>query len=190
MNTLYPQVPHTVVVGCCVCLLPFQPRGIGAGTQVRPSGSTSFFSLSFSTVRLACDLYVFLNLFYSAFALSQQRQRRRNGHVTPSCMCVVAPFKSGYELPLMIIFCIDVFIGLNGVRILSIVALLLVFSSNIVTLVNDVKAMNRFMEAGKVAATGASINATLDASRDFDYIACVSSPSPPFPSQWHIYIGF
>ncbi|KAF8905603.1 hypothetical protein CPB85DRAFT_1376778 [Mucidula mucida] len=42
-----------------------------------------------------------------------------------------------------------IFIGLNGVRVLSIIALLLVFSSNIVTLVHDVQAVNKFLAAGE-----------------------------------------
>ncbi len=44
---------------------------------------------------------------------------------------------------------VDIFIGLNGVRVLSIIALLLVFSSNIVTLVHDVQAVNKFLAAGE-----------------------------------------
>lgn len=67
----------------------------------------------------------------------------------------------------------DFFIGLNAVRILSIVALLLVFASNISTLVKDIKAVNAFMEAGKAAATGAASNATLEELQDFDYITYV-----------------
>ncbi|KAJ6559225.1 hypothetical protein DFH09DRAFT_1247999 [Mycena vulgaris] len=45
----------------------------------------------------------------------------------------------------------DTFIGLNVLRILSIIGLLLVFSSNIVTLVHDIQAVNHF-QAGKAAA--------------------------------------
>lgn len=71
-------------------------------------------------------------------------------------------------------FITDLFISLNAVRVLSIVALLLVFSSNIVTLVNDIKAVNRFMEAGKVIAAGAGQrNATANALSEFDYIPYV-----------------
>ena len=40
----------------------------------------------------------------------------------------------------------DIFIGLNGVRILSIIAMLLVFASSIFVLVTDVQAVNRFMK--------------------------------------------
>ena len=42
----------------------------------------------------------------------------------------------------------DTFITLNVIRIIGIIALLLVFSSNIVTLVNDVVAVNHFVAAG------------------------------------------
>ncbi|KAI0780401.1 hypothetical protein BD413DRAFT_600042 [Trametes elegans] len=41
------------------------------------------------------------------------------------------------------------FIGLNGVRILSIIALLLVFASNILVLVNDIQAVNRALKSGE-----------------------------------------
>lgn len=80
-----------------------------------------------------------------------------------------------------------VFIGLNGVRILSIIGLLLVFSSNIVTLVNDVKAVNRFMEAGKASinSTSAIGNVTLDAM-DFDYITGSTVPNQPAGAFWAV----
>jgi hypothetical protein len=68
---------------------------------------------------------------------------------------------------------------------LSIVSLLLVFSSNIVTLVHDVKAVNSFMAAGKAASTGVSAssgNATVEALQDFDYITYVLEPLDPFNS--------
>jgi hypothetical protein len=48
---------------------------------------------------------------------------------------------------------VDTFIVLNGIRILSIVAIILVFASNIVTLVHDVQAVNRFVSAGKNDST-------------------------------------
>lgn len=83
-----------------------------------------------------------------------------------------------------------IFISLNAVRILSIVALLLVFSSNIVTLVNDVKAVNRFMEAGKALAAGtipdSQRNATIEALRDFDYIQDSTVPNQPAGAFWAV----
>ncbi|KAJ2935337.1 hypothetical protein H1R20_g1757, partial [Candolleomyces eurysporus] len=79
-----------------------------------------------------------------------------------------------------------IFIGLNGVRILSIVALLLVFASNISTLVKDIKAVNEFMEAGKAAATGAATNATLEELMDFDYITGSTVPNQPAGAFWAV----
>ena len=73
---------------------------------------------------------------------------------------------------------VDIFMFLNGVRALSIIACILVFASSIVTLVHDVEAVNKFIVAGKV-------NATETGLLDCDYIACVLSPClctlyPPF----------
>jgi hypothetical protein len=74
-------------------------------------------------------------------------------------------------------YCPDAFIGLNGVRILSIIALLLVFSSNIVTLADDIKAVNRFVAAGNEIGANGSSNSTVSGGSnstsftDFDYIA-------------------
>ena len=48
---------------------------------------------------------------------------------------------------------LDVFIGLNGVRVLSIIACLLVFSSSIETMVHDVEAVNNFIAAGRSNST-------------------------------------
>jgi hypothetical protein len=42
----------------------------------------------------------------------------------------------------------DVFISLNAVRALSIIALLLVFSSSILVMVDDIKAVNVFVSGG------------------------------------------
>lgn len=58
----------------------------------------------------------------------------------------------------------DTFIGLNGLRILSVLSLLLVFSSNIVTLVHDVEAVNHFL-AGKTPTS--TTNATLEIDNDY-----------------------
>jgi len=65
---------------------------------------------------------------------------------------------------------IDVFISLNAIRILSIIAMLLVFSSNIVTLSNDVKAVNRFMDMGKRLNGTTASNATIETETYMDYI--------------------
>ena len=40
-------------------------------------------------------------------------------------------------------FPLDIFYGLNAVRVLSVVALLLAFASSIVTMVSDVRAVNK-----------------------------------------------
>ena len=55
----------------------------------------------------------------------------------------------------------DIFIGLNAVRALSIISLLLVFASSIFVLVSDIQAVNR------AAASPSSDMA------DSDYIECV-----------------
>ena len=56
---------------------------------------------------------------------------------------------------------------------LSVVALLLVFASNVVTLSNDIKAVNRFM-AGERSVDGTSTSTTT-AVYDTDYIMCVAT---------------
>ena len=67
----------------------------------------------------------------------------------------------------------DIFIGLNIVRVLSIIACLLVFSSSLVTMVHDVEAVNNLIATEKS-------NATLAASLlDCDYVAYVPPPSLP-----------
>jgi len=78
-----------------------------------------------------------------------------------------------------------VFIGLNGVRVLSIIALLLVFSSNIVTLVHDIQAVNVFVAAGKAATT------TTDSSGNTtmvnpDYIPGSTVPNQPAGAFWAV----
>ncbi|PPR02296.1 hypothetical protein CVT24_011634 [Panaeolus cyanescens] len=78
-----------------------------------------------------------------------------------------------------------VFIGLNIVRVLSIIALLLVFSSNIVTLANDIKAVNAFMAAGKVASDSTN-NSTLTEMLDADYILGSTVPNQPAGAFWAV----
>ena len=48
------------------------------------------------------------------------------------------------------------FIGLNVIRALSIIALILVFSSSIMTLVEDVKAFNSFQNGSESSGSGAT----------------------------------
>ncbi|TFK36490.1 hypothetical protein BDQ12DRAFT_241609 [Crucibulum laeve] len=81
------------------------------------------------------------------------------------------------------------FIGLNIVRILSIIALLLVFASNIVTLVHDIQAVNKFMAAGKVAEDSTipgTTNSTFDQMMDFDYISGSTVPNQPAGAFWAV----
>jgi hypothetical protein len=64
----------------------------------------------------------------------------------------------------------DIFIGLNIIRALSIISLLLVFASSIVSLVHDVEAVNRFIAEGGHLPQTDSANAT---SSELDYIPYV-----------------
>ncbi|KAJ7175824.1 hypothetical protein C8R46DRAFT_1079642 [Mycena filopes] len=75
------------------------------------------------------------------------------------------------------------FIGLNALRILSIIGLLLVFSSNIATLVHDVQAVNSF-QAGKAAAT--STNTTSEDILNSDYIIGSTVPNQPAGVFWAV----
>jgi hypothetical protein len=61
----------------------------------------------------------------------------------------------------------DVFLGLNAVRILSIISLILVFASSIFVMVTDVEAVNDF-QAAKQAG-----NVTSEMFINCDYIECV-----------------
>ncbi|KAI0299019.1 hypothetical protein B0F90DRAFT_1818345 [Multifurca ochricompacta] len=73
-----------------------------------------------------------------------------------------------------------VFIGLNGVRVLSIIACLLVFSSSIVTMVHDVEAVNNFVAAGRTNSTSA------DGLLNCDYIADSTVPNQPAGAFWAV----
>lgn len=59
----------------------------------------------------------------------------------------------------------DFFLGLNAIRALSVIAMLLVFSSSIFVLVKDIEAVNNFTKT----ATDADY-------ADCDYIEYVASP--------------
>lgn len=54
---------------------------------------------------------------------------------------------------------------MNAVRVISIIALLLLFSSSVVTMADDIKAVNRFVAAGK-----SDDSATNSTEVDTDYI--------------------
>ncbi|KAJ6584940.1 hypothetical protein B0H19DRAFT_1107319 [Mycena capillaripes] len=80
----------------------------------------------------------------------------------------------------------DTFIGLNGLRILSIIGLLLVFSSNIVTMVHDVQAVDRF-QAGKAAAiSDSTTNTTTQDILNSDYIIGSTVPNQPAGVFWAV----
>ncbi|KAA1478191.1 hypothetical protein DENSPDRAFT_845382 [Dentipellis sp. KUC8613] len=73
-----------------------------------------------------------------------------------------------------------VFIALNAVRALSIIAMILMFASSIVTMVHDVEAVNRFIAAGK--SNGNSTDDMLDC----DYIADSTVPNQPAGAFWAV----
>jgi hypothetical protein len=77
------------------------------------------------------------------------------------------------------------FISLNIIRGLSIIALILVFSSNIVTLVHDVEAVNRFM-AAKSSVTDSSSNSTITDMLNCDYIEDSTVPNQPAGIFWAV----
>ncbi|KAJ7095894.1 hypothetical protein B0H15DRAFT_921179 [Mycena belliarum] len=76
------------------------------------------------------------------------------------------------------------FIGLNGLRTLSIIGLLLVFSSNVVTLFHDVQAVNRF-HTGEAAPDSAT-NATTADILNSDYITGSTVPNQPAGVFWAV----
>ncbi|PFH47553.1 hypothetical protein AMATHDRAFT_151825 [Amanita thiersii Skay4041] len=71
----------------------------------------------------------------------------------------------------------DLFIGLNVIRLVSIVTLVLVIASNIVTLVHDVLAVNR---------DGVITNSTLMGIQDSDYIFGSTVPNQPAGAFWAV----
>lgn len=79
----------------------------------------------------------------------------------------------------------DTFIFLNAVRVLSIISLMLLFSSTIVTMVEDIKAVNAFVLAERSdvsASNSTSSSSQIDCSvYDCDYIEYVLSRIPRSP---------
>ncbi|KAH7927206.1 hypothetical protein BV22DRAFT_1032095 [Leucogyrophana mollusca] len=71
-----------------------------------------------------------------------------------------------------------VFLGLNAVRALSIIALLLVFSSSIFVMVHDIEAVNQFVKDGS--------NATSVDSGNYDYIENSTVPNQPAGAFWAV----
>lgn len=74
-----------------------------------------------------------------------------------------------------------VFIALNVIRIISIIALLLVFASSIFALVKDVTAWNRFVDAGYKNIISGGNNTAIDIGNDYALGSTVpNQPGGPF----------
>ncbi|THH06583.1 hypothetical protein EW145_g3986 [Phellinidium pouzarii] len=77
-----------------------------------------------------------------------------------------------------------IFIGLNGIRILSIIALLLVFSSSILVMVDDVRAYNKFISNTQSGSNNSdNSNSTMV---DCDYIEGSTVPNQPGGIFWAV----
>lgn len=72
-----------------------------------------------------------------------------------------------------------IFVGLNALRVLSIISLLLLFASSILTLVHDIEGVNHFVEAGK---NGTSNNTLVNC----DYIDGTTVPNQPAGVFWAV----
>jgi len=73
------------------------------------------------------------------------------------------------------------FIALNAIRIISIIALLLVFASSVFTLVHDVTAWNRFMDAGYKNSILDGNNTVIDIGSDYAQGSTIpNQPGGPF----------
>jgi len=78
------------------------------------------------------------------------------------------------------------FLALNAIRILTIIALLLVFASNTVTLADDIKAVNRFVAAGGNSNISSINNSTNTTVEDYDYILGSTVPNQPAGAFWAV----
>jgi len=76
-----------------------------------------------------------------------------------------------------------VFIGLNVIRALSIISLILVFSSSILTLVEDVKAFNAYQDNSDPTNSPASHNST---TISHDYVPNSTVPDQPAGVFWAV----
>jgi len=76
------------------------------------------------------------------------------------------------------------FIGLNVVRIISIVSLILVFASNIQVLALDVAAVNQYAAEGR--GSNPATNATLSQMEGYDYILGSTVPNQPAGAFWAV----
>lgn len=73
---------------------------------------------------------------------------------------------------------IGVFIALNIVRALSIIALLLVFATSVLVLVDDVEAVNAF--------TDGNFNVTAFDAGNMDYIPYATLVPRMYRNPWHV----
>lgn len=90
---------------------------------------------------------------------------------TRGCMCAsLYVLDLGHSLPCYIS---DIFITLNAMRALSIISLLLLIASSIVAMVDDVKAVNSFIAAGKTDSSSGNSTAIDCSVVDCDYIEYV-----------------
>jgi len=78
------------------------------------------------------------------------------------------------------------FIALNIIRILSIIALLLVFCSSLVVMVHDIKAVDQFTTLGKASSGSASLNSTFASMMVEDYILDSTVPNQPAGPFWAV----
>lgn len=82
-----------------------------------------------------------------------------------------------------------IFIGLNAVRALSMIALILVFASSVFVMVNDIKAYNAFIAAGAGSSTATAsdaTNSTVAAMVNCQYIANSTVPNQPAGIFWAV----
>ncbi|KIL63587.1 hypothetical protein M378DRAFT_12025 [Amanita muscaria Koide BX008] len=78
-----------------------------------------------------------------------------------------------------------VFIALNVVRLISVVSLILVFASNIDTLVHDILAVNKYLTGGNGSDSATSTTISqVDVS--YDYIMDSTIPIQPGGSFWAV----
>jgi len=78
------------------------------------------------------------------------------------------------------------FIGLNVVRFLSVVALLLVFASSLVGMVHDIQAVNHFNTDKSSQASAGGFNATIASTMDEDYIYDSTVPNQAAGPFWAV----
>ncbi|KAI0920564.1 hypothetical protein AcW1_002267 [Taiwanofungus camphoratus] len=79
-----------------------------------------------------------------------------------------------------------IFIGLNAARALSIIALLLLFASSIVTLVQDIKAVNAFIAAGKADPVSSDNSTDVIDCSELEYIPNSTVPNQPAGAFWAV----